>query len=58
MLAQILETTGYKFKITSDLSEGEELFKSCYPKIVIVDATSRSFNNEDTKITLGAAEAV
>lgn len=52
MLAQILETTGYKFKITSDLSEGEKLFKSCYPKIVIVDATCREFNNEDTKTSL------
>lgn len=52
MLAQILETTGYKFKITSDLSEAEELFKSCYPKVVIVDATSREFNNEDTRFSL------
>lgn len=52
MLAQILETTGYKFKITSDLSEAEKLFKSCYPKIVIVDATNREFNNDDTRLSL------
>lgn len=52
MLAQILDTTGYSFKITSKLSEGEELFKSCHPKIVMVDATSREFNNEDTRLSL------
>lgn len=52
MLAQIMETTGYKFKIISDLSEGETLFKSCCPKIVIIDATNREFNNEDTKLNL------
>lgn len=52
MIAQILETTGYKFKITSHLFECEDLFKSCYPKIVIVDATSRKFHNDDTRLRL------
>lgn len=52
MLAQILETTGHTFKITSDLSEGEAIFKSSYPKMVIIDATSREFDNEDTRLRL------
>lgn len=52
VLAQVLETTGYKFKIAASLSEGEKLFKSHAPKIVIVDATNREFNNEQSKLGL------
>ncbi|WP_162654000.1 ATP-binding protein [Lentilitoribacter sp. Alg239-R112] len=52
MLAQILESIGYQYKITSDIAEGEALFKSHQPKLVIIDAASREFNNEDTRLCL------